>query len=246
MRSFFKSFGVVFLLCMAMPLPAAFAKDDPAKNKIEAGQTVLLLDVIESKPFHRHGGGWVARRLDGNDALLELIRARLASVLTDAGYKTAWETVPEDYVEPIQQSSYLSIGWSSNKVKPKYVPWFRDRMQKHGATSVVIFHTTYDHTFGILSGSGDQQKYAELVANIGAVVLTGDKLEAHTYSTGYRTCVIRIDFSEVGVGSPDQIVGAHLVPFNDRIAALAARNAAEYLSQSGVYDVVNRPCSGAF
>lgn len=224
-----------------MPTPA-FAKKEPLQEKVEPGQTVLLLGVIDSKPFHRHVSGWVARRLEGDDELIGLIRSRLAGVLTSAGYKAAWETVPEDFIGPFQKGSYLSMGWSRNKVKPQYLPWFREQMQKHGATSVVIFSTTYDHSFGMVSGSGDRPTDAYLVANIGATVLYGDALEAHPYSA-YRICQIRIYFSSIGVESPDQIVGRHVVPFNDMIASLAARNVAEHLSNTGLYGISDPPCS---
>lgn len=243
MRTLFIDVLKAIVLCAALAPITAFAGKEP-HEAVEAGQTVLLLDVIESKPFHRNGGGWVARRLDGDDALIGVIRSRLSDVLTNAGYKTAWETVPEDFVRPFQRWSYLSIGWSSNKVKPRYLPWFREQMQKHGATSVVIFYTTYDHTYGIITPSGEPPVNAYLVANVGAVALHGSALDAHSYYAS-QICELRIDFSSIGVAAADQITGAHVVPFNDMIAALAARNAAEHLSDTGLYGIRKPPCSGA-
>jgi len=243
MRISFIYAWMMLALCAALTPANAFAGKEPYAA-VEAGQTVLLLDVIESKPFHRESGGWIANSLDGDDELVGAIRARLSEVLTDAGYKTAWETVPEQFVRPFQRWSYLSIGWSGNKVKPKYLPWFREQMQKHGATSVVIFYTTYDHSYGVITPSGEPPAHAYLVANVGAVALHGDALDAHSYSAG-RICRIRIDFSSLGVESSDQITGSHLVPFNGMIASLAARNAAEYLADTGLYGIRNPACFGA-
>lgn len=231
------------MLVAALMPTTALARKEPPHEKIEAGQTVLLLSLIESKPFHRHVDGWIARRLDGNDALIDQIRSRFADVLTDAGYKTAWETVPEEYVEPFQKWSYIGGGWSSRKVKPKYLPWFREQMQKHGATSVVVFYTIHDHSFGILSGKGDPPANAYLVANIGAAALHGEGLDLHSHYSN-QTCRIKIGFSSLGVATPDQVTGSHVVPFNEMIAALAARNAAEYLANTGLYGISQPPCAG--
>lgn len=245
---------VVFAVCIAAlvacgvgwPSHASAKKKDQVDVSVPKGQTVLLLDVFESKPFRHRERMWggIARWVEGDDILNDQIHERLAGILVNAGYEVAWEKVPDEYVRPIQKWSFLSMGWSTNMVNQKYLPWFRELMQKHGATSVVIFYTDFGrHTFGVEADSNDPPTNVWFVADIGAVALTGDKLVLRRGDFTSGTCVVRAPFSVIDVPSLDQLNGEKLSPFNDLIASLAAKNAAIDLALTGAYGIRRPSCS---
>ena len=235
------------VVCAVAFAPNSSADAPQAPNT--PGQTIVLISALESELTHTHMGATAfgnEERLLANEWGLAAVFADYAQKqLIDAGYSVERVDPPAQIRAAIVDGSFMKMGWSKASVRPSHAAWFKDEMQKHGATVVVVVKSyglwfmsgktpTYKG-YGLHTLFGDTPKQSYLHANIGAFAIYGDKLvEARTSRAVDLTCEVAVPFERFGKSNKDGIDDDALLPFRDTMRRIGERSIRLNLTDAGL------------